>query len=65
VAVFGAVANATIAQHSAFGQDALYAASHNVFLGVAVASVVGVLVLFLMPRRPDAEVTPAEPSARR
>lgn len=88
VAVFGAIANATIANRfadptadvrgrlpavedaerllvggnhaandvAAFVRDALYAASHNVFVAVAIASALGVLALFLMPRRPDAEV---------
>ena len=61
VAVFGAIANATIARSLAdpgahVTGEPLYDASHNVFLGVAVASVLGVLALFLMPRRPDSEV---------
>jgi EmrB/QacA subfamily drug resistance transporter len=82
VAVFGAVANATLAHrfanppakvagdlpsstdagslllegHSsgpvvAFVRSALYDAAHHVFLGVVAAAVVGVLVLWLMPRR--------------
>ncbi|MGZ4631029.1 MAG: MDR family MFS transporter [Actinomycetes bacterium] len=83
VAVFGAVANATLAHRFAhppvdvagrlpssadaeslvlggharagavtdFARSALYAAAHNVFLGVVAAAVVGVLVLWLMPRR--------------
>jgi|SRR5215210_5174548 len=82
VAVFGAIANATLANRFAhppadvaaqlpsaqeaerellagdtaagpvshFVQSALYDASHNVFLGVAVAAAVLVLVLWLMPR---------------
>jgi MFS family permease len=85
VAVFGAVANATLAHRFAhppadvaghlpdsreaenlvlgghagsaavtdFVQSALYDAAHNVFLGVVVAAVVGVLVLWLMPRRTE------------
>lgn len=61
VAVFGAIANATIARSLAdpgahVTGEPLFDASHNVFLGVAIASVVGVAVLFLMPRRPDSEV---------
>jgi len=83
VAVFGAIANATLAHRFAdppadvsgqlsagadtealvlgdgagggavagFVRTALYDASHNVFVGVVVAAVVGVLVLWLMPRR--------------
>lgn len=83
VAVFGAIANATLADRLAdppasvagrlpdqadaerlllsgdagggavtdYLRGALYDASHNVFLGVVVAAVVGVLVLWLMPRR--------------
>jgi predicted MFS family arabinose efflux permease len=83
VAVFGAIANATLSHRFAqppadlagrlpdsadaerlvlgghsgggavaeFVRSALYAAAHNVFLGVMAAAVVGSLVLWLMPRR--------------
>jgi EmrB/QacA subfamily drug resistance transporter len=83
VAVFGAIANATLAHRFAhppaelagrlpdsanaerlvlsgpsatgpvadFVRSALFHAAHNVFLGVVAAAVVGVLVLWLMPRR--------------
>jgi EmrB/QacA subfamily drug resistance transporter len=83
VAVFGAVANATLAHRFAhppadvagqlpssadagslavsghagagavgdFVRSSLYDAAHNVFVGTAAAAVVGVLVLWLMPRR--------------
>jgi EmrB/QacA subfamily drug resistance transporter len=85
VAVFGAVANATLAHRFAhppaevagqlpsskdaeslvlggharpgaatdFVRSALFDASHNVFLGVVAAAVVGSLVLWLMPRRTE------------
>lgn len=58
VAVFGAIANATLANRfadqpagGADARGALYDASHNVFLGVLVAAVALSLVLWLMPRR--------------
>jgi EmrB/QacA subfamily drug resistance transporter len=84
VAVFGAVANATLAQRFAaapadvagrlpsstaagdlvvrpstdvavaqFVRSALFDASHQVYLGVVVAAVLGALALFLMPRRTE------------
>ena len=52
VAVFGAIANASLAGASGRPSPAeLFQASHRVFLGVLVAAVVGVAVLLLMPRR--------------
>ena len=84
VAVFGAVANATLVdrlsdppaavagalpdsagaeralldgrltgQAGAFVRTALFDATHNVFLGVVAAAVVGALVLWLVPRRTE------------
>jgi MFS family permease len=45
-AVFGAVANATLA-----GRGSLYQAAHHVFLGLVVLAVLGVVAILLMPRR--------------
>ncbi|MDQ1625914.1 MAG: hypothetical protein QOJ49_1412 [Actinomycetota bacterium] len=96
VAVFGAVANATLAHRFAhppagvaghlpssadaetlalgghakagrvtdFVQGALYAAAHNVFLGVVAAAVVAALVLWLMPRHTQPVETGEAPAAR-
>jgi EmrB/QacA subfamily drug resistance transporter len=53
VAVFGAIANHTLADHGAHSRSALFAASHAVFLGVVVSAVVLVGVLWLMPRKTE------------
>jgi MFS family permease len=48
VAVFGAVANATLAR-----DGSLYDAAHHVFLGVVIAAVALLAVLWLVPRRTE------------
>jgi len=53
VAVFGAIANHTLAGNVAHPRAALFDASHNVFLGVVVSAVVLAGVLWLMPRRTE------------
>lgn len=53
VAVFGAVANATLRNRAHHSRSELFDAAHHVFLGVLVAAVAGVLVLWLMPRRTE------------
>jgi len=53
VAVFGAIANHTLAGDVAHPRSALFAASHNVFLGVVASAVVLVGVLWLMPRKTE------------
>lgn len=52
VAVFGAVANATLGpEGDEPSASALAIASHHVFVGVAVATVLSLAALWLMPRR--------------
>lgn len=51
VAVFGAVANATLAGHPNGDPAALAQAARHVFLGVLVAAVLLALTLWLLPRR--------------
>lgn len=52
VAVFGAIANATLASEGdSPSVAALAEASHDVFVGVAIAAVLSLAALWLMPRR--------------
>ncbi len=53
VAVFGAIANHTLADQGASSRSALFAASHDVFVGVVASAVVLVGVLWLMPRKTE------------
>ena len=62
VAVFGAVANATLGPEGDDpSTDALATASHNVFVGVAIAAALSLAALWLMPRRTQ-ELTFADAS---
>jgi EmrB/QacA subfamily drug resistance transporter len=51
VAVFGAVANAALAGRPETDRSALMDASHHVFVGTAVAAVLLLLALLLLPRQ--------------
>ncbi|WP_370949688.1 MDR family MFS transporter [Amycolatopsis sp. cg5] len=61
-AMFGAIANATLA-----GEESLYQATHNVFLAMVAVSALAVAAILLMPRHTDqlrtrgAEPRPEEP----
>ena len=53
-AVFGAIANATLgSQVDDPSRSRLFAATHNVFLGLVVAGIVGLGALLVMPRRTE------------
>jgi EmrB/QacA subfamily drug resistance transporter len=53
-AVFGAIANATLgSQVDDPSRSTLFAATHNVFLGLVVAGVLGLGALLIMPRRTE------------
>ena len=53
-AVFGAIANATLgSQVDDPSRSTLFAATHNVFVGLVVAAILGLGALLIMPRRTE------------
>jgi len=53
VAIFGAIANATLDGRSAHVRGALYDAAHHVFIGVAVVGVLLIVAVAAIPRHPE------------